>query len=352
MHAEYGQGEHVKAGTVRIDGSMGEGGGQVLRSALTLSLLTGRELSMTRIRAGRKKPGLMRQHLTALRAAVEVSGARAEGASPGSTELRFVPGTVRAGRYVFSVGTAGSATLVLQTVLPALMMAGGASSLTLEGGTHNPFAPPFDFLERTFLPCLEKMGPKVTCTLLRPGYYPAGGGRFTVEVEPVERLTPFAINERGELKEKSVRAVVSRLSPGIARRELAVVQKLLGWPEEALVSVEEHRATGPGNYLALELAYENITEVFSGFGQRGVRAEAVAAGVVREVREYLATDAPVCRHLADQVLLPMAMAGTGSFRTLSPSEHTLTNREVIRSFLDVEIRCEERDDRTWQVSVG
>jgi RNA 3'-terminal phosphate cyclase (ATP) len=351
MHAEHGQGEHVKPGIVRIDGSMGEGGGQVLRSALTLSLLTGRELSMTRIRAGRKKPGLMRQHLTALRAAVEVSGARAEGASPGSTELRFVPGAVRAGRYVFSVGTAGSATLVLQTVLPALMMAGSASSLTLEGGTHNPFAPPFDFLERTFLPCLEKMGPKVTCTLLQPGYYPAGGGRFTVEVEPVERLTPLAINERGELKEKSARAVVSRLSPGIARRELAVVQKLLGWPEEALVSVEEHRATGPGNYLALELAYENITEVFSGFGQRGVRAEDVAARVVREAREYLATDAPVCRHLADQVLLPMAMAGAGSFRTLSPSEHTLTNREVIRSFLDVEIRCERMDERRWQVSV-
>jgi RNA 3'-terminal phosphate cyclase (ATP) len=330
---------------------MGEGGGQILRSALALSLLTGRELSMTRIRAGRKKPGLMRQHLTAIRAAVEVGGGRAEGASPGSTELHFVPGTVRAGRYVLSVGTAGSATLVLQTVLPALITAGSPSTLTLEGGTHNPFAPPFDFLERAFLPCLEKMESKVACTLERPGYYPAGGGRFTVEVEPVERLMPLTINERGELREKGARAVVSRLSPRIARRELAVVQKLLGWPEEALVTIEEHRAAGPGNYLALEFAYENITEVFSGFGQRGVPAEDVAAGVVREVREYLATDAPVGRHLADQLLLPMAMAGAGSFRTLSPSEHTLTNREVIRSFLDVEIRCEERDDKTWRVSV-
>jgi RNA 3'-terminal phosphate cyclase (ATP) len=336
---------------VRIDGSMGEGGGQILRSALALSLLTGRELSMSRIRGGRRKPGLLRQHLTALGAAVEVGSARAEGAALGSTELRFIPGRVRAGRHVFSVGTAGSATLVLQTVLPALITAASASNLTLEGGTHNPFAPPFDFLERSFLPCIGKMGPKVTCTLKRPGYYPAGGGRFTVTIEPVERLTPLTMNERGGLRQKRARAVVSRLSPRIARRELAVVQKMLDWPEEALETVEEHRSTGPGNYLALELAYENVTEVFSGFGQRGVPAEDVAGGVVREVREYLATDAPVGRHLADQLLLPMAMAGRGSFRTLSPSEHALTNMEVIRHFLDVEIRCEKMDEKTWRVAM-
>src|SRR5262245_8861795 len=162
-----------------IDGSFGEGGGQILRTALGLSLVTGVPFRIEKIRAGRQKPGLMRQHLTAVNAAAQVGQAEVIGASVGSQELTFTPGKISPGDYTFAVGTAGSATLVLQTVLPALLTAAQPSFLTLEGGTHNPHAPPFDFLARAFLPLIGRMGPSVTATLIRPGFYPAGGGQFT-----------------------------------------------------------------------------------------------------------------------------------------------------------------------------
>src|SRR5262245_57066518 len=173
----------TQSSILTIDGSHGEGGGQILRSSLALSMVTGTPFRIENIRAKRKKPGLMRQHLTAVNAARQVSSAGVDGAAIGSTELVFHPGTVRPGDYQFAVGTAGSTTLVLQTVLPALLCAGGSSRLSFEGGTHNPFAPPFDFLERAFLPLMNRMGPKVAATLERPGFYPAGGGRFTVTIE-------------------------------------------------------------------------------------------------------------------------------------------------------------------------
>jgi RNA 3'-terminal phosphate cyclase (ATP) len=163
------------ADMLTIDGSQSEGGGQVLRSSLALSLVTGRPFAIENIRAGRKKPGLLRQHLTAVLAAAEVSAAEVEGAALASRRLLFRPGRVRAGDYAFRVGTAGSATLVLQTVLPALLLAEGESTLTLEGGTHNPMAPPVDFLENAYLPLVNRLGPRVKVQLVRPGFYPAGG---------------------------------------------------------------------------------------------------------------------------------------------------------------------------------
>ena len=178
---------------VAIDGAVGEGGGQTLRTSLALSLVTGRAFRITNIRAGRAKPGLLRQHLTAVRAAVEISDAACDGAEIGAGELVFRPGAVRAGDYRFAIGTAGSTTLVLQTVLPALALAGGPSRLTLEGGTHNPFAPPFDFLARTFLPVFNRFGPQVEATLTRAGFYPAGGGQIAVSVVPVDRLRPVEL---------------------------------------------------------------------------------------------------------------------------------------------------------------
>ena len=171
-----------------IDGSRGEGGGQILRTSLGLSLVTGRAFRIVRIRAGRAKPGLRHQHRTAVQAAARVGNAEVEGAEVGSMELTFVPGAVAAGEYEFSVGTAGSAALVLQAVLPALLTASQPSRLKLEGGTHNPFAPPFDFLAKTFLPIVNRMGPRVTAELERPGFYPAGGGEMRLTIEPCARL--------------------------------------------------------------------------------------------------------------------------------------------------------------------
>jgi RNA 3'-terminal phosphate cyclase (ATP) len=337
---------------ITIDGSIGEGGGQIIRTSLALSLITGKPFTVGNIRAGRSKPGLLRQHLTAVNAAAEIGQADVRGSEIGSKELIFSPGKIKAGIYRFSVGTAGSATLVLQTILPALVVADGPSEIVLEGGTHNPYAPPYDFLDRAFLPWLRKMGPTVSCTLERPGYYPAGGGRFNVCIQPAEQLTSLEIMERGQLRQHYARAIVCQLPENIARRELQTVQKMLNWDVSALETIVSKESPGPGNVLILEMAFEHITEIFTGFGERGVSAEEVARKACQETRDYVASGAPVGRHLADQLLLPLVMAGKGRFLTMPPSRHTTTNMEVIRKFIDIDISCTPYDEQIWQVAVG
>jgi RNA 3'-terminal phosphate cyclase (ATP) len=333
-----------------VDGSQGEGGGQVLRTALGLSVVTGQAFRIKKVRAGRKKPGLMRQHLTAVRAAAEVSRASVSGDAIGSCEVTFQPRELVPGSYRFAVGTAGSATLVLQTVLPALMCAPSPSELVLEGGTHNPWAPPFDFLQKSLMPLLGRMGPQFTIKLDRMGFYPAGGGRFHVQVEPASALTPLELLERGELLQRRARAIVSKLPSHVARRELKVVHERLGWPEESLETVETSNSIGPGNILFLEMHAEHTTEVVTGFGSRQVRAVAVAEKAVTEARQYLASEAPVGKHLADQLLVPLSLAG-GRFRTMAPSRHTTTNIQVIEQFLDIHITCEQCEKSTWEILV-
>ena len=217
-----------------IDGSEGEGGGQVLRTSLSLSLITGQPFRIENIRAGRPRPGVMRQHVTAVEAACAVGGAECEELAVGASALTFVPGKIQPGEHRFAVGTAGSTSLVLQTLLPPLMLAGRPSRLVLEGGTHNPSAPPFEFIARVFLPLINRMGPRVSAQLLRPGFYPAGGGRIEVEIAPAGRLERLDLIDRGELRRVEARALVAALPGEIATRELAVVGKRLGWPEEAL----------------------------------------------------------------------------------------------------------------------
>jgi RNA 3'-terminal phosphate cyclase (ATP) len=340
-----------------IDGSMGEGGGQILRSSLALSLATGTPFTIDRIRAHRKKPGLMRQHLTAVEAAAAVGQAGVDGAALGSRRLTFAPARVTTGEHRFSVGTAGSTTLVLQAVLPALLTAEGTSSLLLEGGTHNPFAPPYPFLERAFLPLVSRMGPEIRARLERPGFYPAGGGRFQVRVRPAERLTRLDLTVRGAVRQTRAEALVANLNLHIGRREIERVRKKLSWDPRSLEVVRVEDAEGPGNALMLEVRCEHVTEVFSAFGRRGVRAEAVADEAIRAARRYLDSDAPVGEHLADQLLVPMALGDGGTLRTLAPTSHTLTNIEVLKRFLevDVEVRAEGqayrievmRKDRSW-----
>lgn len=293
----------------------------------------------------------MRQHLTAVRAAQEVSDAGVAGAEVGSLELTFKPGAVSAGDFTFTIGTAGSTTLVAQTVLPALLLAGGPSTMVLEGGTHNMKSPPFDFLDLCFLPQLRRMGAEVTASLTRPGFYPAGGGSIAFAVPGGAELSCIEIHERGERTGEHARAVVANLSPGIARRELAVVSRRLGWPEESLHVVEDGRTPGPGNVLMLTLEFEHVTELFSGFGQIGVTAEAVAERTVKDLRRYLKRDVAVGPYLADQLLLPMALVGGGRFTTTAPSRHTVTNAGVIQRFLPVRIVWEETNDGVWTVSV-
>lgn len=335
-----------------INGSQGEGGGQVLRSALALSMVTGTPFRIERIRAGRNKPGLMRQHLTAVQAAQAVCGATVSGDAVGATELTFEPGRVTAGEHPFAVGTAGSTTLVLQTVLPALLLAEGPSRLTLEGGTHNPFAPPFDFLARAFLPLVNRMGPRVSVTLERPGFYPAGGGRLTVEIDPTDRLHGIELLERGDILRQQAKAVVARLPAQIAERELQAIERKLGWPSEALVVEEVPHSPGPGNVVVLEVQSEHVTEVFTGFGQKNVRAEVVADQAVQQYRRYLKAGVPVGPYLADQLLLPLAIAGEGAYRTLAPTDHTRTHAALIQQMLNIPVQLSEHGRDDWLVRVG
>jgi RNA 3'-terminal phosphate cyclase (ATP) len=336
---------------LRIDGTLGEGGGQVLRTALGLSMVTGTPFVIEGIRAKRERPGLLRQHLTAVQAAARLADAAVTGADPGSQRLTFAPKTFVGGEHTFAVGTAGSVLLVAQAVLPALLTAQGTTRLVLSGGTHNPAAPPFDFLALTFLPLLERLGARARLTLERAGFYPAGGGRVVLEVEGGARLTPFHLLERGESVRRRAVARVAAVPGGVARREVDEVRQLLGWPEDAAVIEMLPADQGPGNALTLELGFEHVTEVVTGFGERGKSAERVAREAVEEVREYLAAGVPVGRHLADQWLIPLALAGGGAFRTLTPTPHTRTNAEVIERFLPVNIAFIDEGEHRTRVEV-
>lgn len=320
-----------------LDGSAGEGGGQILRSALTLSLATGQPFRIERIRAKRKRSGLMRQHLTAVKAAQAVSSAEVEGAEVGSMALTFRPGALQGGEFSFAIGTAGSTTLVLQTVLPALMLASQPSRLILEGGTHNPFAPPWDFLVEAYLPLLERMGPRFSARLERAGFFPAGGGKIEVEIEPVAKLAPVELLKVDEPRELGATVLTANLPKHVGSREAKRIQELTSLPAERIDVRELAGVAGPGNAVMVKLKSPTVTEVFSTFGQQGVRAEAVAEQAVRDYRRFLVANVPVGEHLADQLLLPMALAGQGTFRTVPLSRHALTQIEVVGKFLDVEV---------------
>lgn len=336
---------------LQIDGALGEGGGQILRTSLSLSLVTGQRFRIANIRAGRERPGLLRQHLTAVLAAAEISGAEVTGAELGSTALSFSPGKVQPGAYRFAVGTAGSGTLVLQTVLPALMLADGPSQVALEGGTHNPAAPPYHFLSRAFLPLVERMGPQVTLTFERYGLYPAGGGRFQAEIQPVKQLRPLHLGPRGELALRRITAVAANLPRHIAQREAETAAAHLQWGPECQVVECTRESAGPGNVVMVEVGSDNVTEVFTAFGQLGITAENVAKQVARDAKKYLWSGAAAGEHLTDQLLLPMALAGEGSFTAAHVNLHARTNMEVIAQFLPVRFSTVE-EARHVRVAVG
>lgn len=330
----------MSAKPIELDGAQGEGGGQILRTALTLSMITGQAFRLDRIRAKRAKPGLLRQHLTAVQAAAEICGAQVEGASPGSQNLHFVPGPVRGGDYRFAIGTAGSCTLVLQTVLPALWFADGPATVAVSGGTHNPAAPPADFLVCAWLPLMQRMGARMDITLMRHGFYPAGGGEVRAEVAPC-RPTGLDLTRRGNVTAMHAKAIVAGVPENVAQRELAQLGRhFADLPGDILVLPQQQ---GPGNVLLVELEHAELTEVFIGFGERGVSAEKVADQVARRAQAYLDSGAAVGGYLADQLLLPMALAGDGRFTTCECSDHLLTNLAIIGKFLPLEMHVTQAD---------
>ncbi len=337
--------ESGREGPLWIDGASGEGGGQILRTALALAMITGRPLEMSRIRAGRARPGLRRQHLACVEAAARLCHAEVRGAEVGSQQLAFRPGVITGGVLDIDIGSAGSTTLVVQTILVPAIAAGVALRAVIRGGTHNPLAPPFEFLDRVWLPHLRAMGARVEIALDRHGFAPggeaprgpgAGHGQLTVTVEPGGALRPIDVVEAGPITSRHATAILSRLPTHVAEREHAVVQDRLGL-SAAECEVRDVRGGGPANVLMVEIERAAGRELVSAFGEKGLRAERVAEQACDEIEAFLAAGAPVGEHLADQLLLPLAVAGGGRFRTLPLSLHATTNIATIQAFLDVPI---------------
>jgi RNA 3'-terminal phosphate cyclase (ATP) len=317
-------------------------------------MCTGQAFTLARIRARRAKPGLMRQHLTCVQAAAAVSAARVQGAELGAGTLVFEPGPVRAGDYAFSVGTAGSCMLVLQTVWPALMLADAPSRLTLSGGTHNPMAPPFHFLQRCFAPLLRRLGADSALSLRRLGFYPAGGGEVEATIHPAgETLRPFDLLDRGDPVESYAECLAPALPGAVARRELDALARALAWAPEQLRVPVVRQNEGPGNALMATLEYAQVCELFTQFGEKGVSSEQVAQALAAEVREYQASRAALGPHLADQWALPLALAvfkrgGAAAYTCTTLTEHATTNFAMIERFLPVKFET-AKIEGGWRV---
>lgn len=324
---------------VVIDGSRGEGGGQILRTSLALSILTGRPLHVHRVRAGRKKPGLQRQHIVCVQAAAQVCGGYSSKLEVGTSELEFTPGDTWPTEMRLDIGTAGSTTLVIQTILVPVLATGRALRATIAGGTHNPMAPPFEFLDRVFLPHLRKMGGNVTLMLEKHGLMPNGGGRIVLDIAP-SKLVPLDVVEAGRVVARKATAIVAKIPRHVGEREVAVAQERLDSP---VVEVLELPNDGPHNVFMVEVELESgARELVTNHGRRGYPAEDVATEALDELEKYIDAGVPVGECLADQLLLPMAVARGGRFRTIAPlSLHTRTNIETIQHFLEVPIRVEE-----------
>jgi RNA 3'-terminal phosphate cyclase (ATP) len=328
---------------IELDGSFGEGGGQILRTSLALALLTRQAFHLSNVRAGRSKPGLQPQHLMSVRAAASIGQAEVRGASKGSTDLVFEPGEVAPGKYHFSIGTAGATGLVLHTIyLPLTLHAAGPSEITLEGGTHVRTSPCFHFLDATWRRYVERMGLHVRLRMLRPGFYPRGGGLVQANFQSCPRLHGLQLTKRSPIQKATGFSAVAGLPDSIAKRQARRAAHRL---EKAGLNVdlrEESWSGGPSTVLTVELDSTPAPTLFFGLGERGKPAERVADEAVDQALAYLAADpAAVDAHSADQIVLPLALAdGPSEFSAAEVTSHLLTNVAVIRRFVDRTIVCE------------
>jgi RNA 3'-terminal phosphate cyclase (ATP) len=326
---------------IEIDGSLGEGGGQIVRSALTLATATGQAVQIVHVRARRPRPGLQAQHLTAVRAAAEISGAEVQGAHLGSSDLTFAPGAVRPGEFRFDIGTAGSTSLVLQTVALPLSLADGGSDVTVIGGTHVPWSPCTHFLDLQWLPFLRRMGLAVEISFRLAGFYPQGGGEVYARIDPARTLAPLHLPERGALKRISGISAVANLDISIAERQRGqALRRLRGRDKQIEIELLELPARSKGTFLLLLAEFRHGSACYVALGALGKRAEQVADEACLWLEKFLASTGAVDEYLADQILLPLAFAdGPSEYRTAKVTTHLLTNAAVIRAFgaADIEI---------------
>lgn len=328
--------------SLSIDGSLGEGGGQVLRTSLTLALITGRSFILNNIRQRRAKPGLMAQHLKAVEAAREVGKAKVEGARLGSQSLVFEPTGLHSGEFHFDIGTAGSTSLVLQTILPPLSFAAASSTVTLIGGTHVPWSPCFHYLEMHWLHYMRRIGFDIRLELGAAGFYPRGGGRVVAMVRPASRISPLCLTNRGPLKRIRGISAVANLDLRIAERQKVQAIKSLG-DVAGQVEFEILSLSSPskGTLLLLLAEFENFQCCFYGLGALGKPAERVADEAVNELLNLLATDGAIDHYLSDQLLLPLALAtGVSEIRTSKVTQHLTTNAAIVEMFIPVSIEIE------------
>ena len=320
---------------IYIDGSSGEGGGQILRTSLALAALLKQPVTIDNIRANRRQPGLKTQHLAGVLALARITDAEVSGAQIHSTSLVFTPRTIKGGKYRFEITTAGAASMLFGAVLPPLLFAPEPSEIIITGGTHVPFSPPYDYLARIFLPTLAKMGDIVELDLERWGFYPKGGGEIRAHVSPCQGLQGIQLKERGVLRGLRLSACSANLPGHIAQREIVHMEARL---EDYKGKMNSHsvacQALSPGNFVSLEADYAHTAAAFNALGKRGKPAEEVADEVCRDFIEFEKTEATVDNHLADQIILYMALAhGDSFFITPEITSHLATNIDIIKRFL-------------------
>ncbi len=337
-----------------LDGTLGCGGGHVLRTALALSVATGTPLRVLRARLDREPAGLMRQHLSAVEAAAKVCEGQVEGATLGSQDLVFRPGPIQAGEHTLRVGLSRSVWHLAELVLPALSRASEPSVLTLEGGTCTPDGPPSSFWARGVLPLWSQLGTHFKAREESVGFSPAAGGRVVVHVTPQAPLDEaWELMQRGEVRRKLARVLVGHLPMEIADREVEVLDKLLTWGKESFRVEPTPNARGPGNAVLLEVEAERVTEVFWSVGAKGVKAEQVAEHPAHAARRWLGGEAAVGRDLAERLIVPLALhPGGGRFTTLPPSQRLQTSCELVQRLLGVPCRLEDQGNKAWLVEVG
>lgn len=338
---------------LEIDGSYGEGGGQILRTALSLSCLTGTPFRISNIRRGRRKPGLMPQHLAAVRAAQAISGATVEGAAPGSGKFDFTPHALHGGLFTFDIGTAGAVTLVLQTLILPLLHADRRSRVTVTGGTHVPSSPSVHYLAEVFAPMLHRIGGELTLSIDAYGFYPRGGGKISAEILPARELQPISLNTPGELRRISGCSGVCNLPLSIAERQRAASLVTLGG-SNVPTEIDLLNAPGPGQgtFLFLRADTGAVRSGFTSLGARGKRAESVGAETGEELWRHLSTGAALDPHLADQLVPYLALCRREStFTTSCITRHLLTNLWVVGLFLPLRFQVEGEEGHTGRVTI-